>query len=65
MEQQLAFKSLFGRLPYSEEKKLAAEIIKDMEEVYPRIYIPFIVIDKAIVIDKLKSIKKKLDELGV
>ena len=65
MEQQVAFKSFFGKLPYEEEKRLAGEIIKDMEEIYPRVYIPFIVVDKAIVVDKLRSIKKKLDELGV
>lgn len=57
--------SFFGKLPYEEEKKLIASIIEDAEEFYPRIFIPYIVIDKEIVIDKLRSVKRKLDELGV
>jgi len=63
--EQIAFKSFFGKLPYEEEKRLAEEIIKDMEEVYTKVFIPFIVVDKSIVIEKLKNIKNKLDELGV
>jgi hypothetical protein len=63
MEQQLAFKSLFGKLPYEKEKELAKEIIDDVEEIYARVFIPFIVADKEIVADRLRSIKKKLDVL--
>jgi hypothetical protein len=64
-ESKLEQMSFFGKLPHEEEKRTAGEIMKDVEEVYTRIYIPFIVVDKATVIDKLKNIKSKLEQMGI
>jgi hypothetical protein len=67
MEQGLepTTETFFGKIPYSEEKTLAKEIIDDVEEVFIRVYIPFIVIDKELVVSKLRNIKNKLDQMGI
>jgi hypothetical protein len=64
-DQQVAFRSLFGKLPYEQEKEIVKNIISDVEEFSANIVIPFVVVDKEVVMDKLRSIKRRLDELGV
>ena len=57
--------SFFGRLPYEEEKSLVRDIVKDVGEIYTRIFIPLVVVDKDAVVEKARDIKRKLEELGI
>jgi hypothetical protein len=55
--------SLFGRLPIEEEKEKVREILADITEAWVRVFVPTVVFDKEIVVEKLKNVKKKIGDI--
>ena len=62
-EKTVQAETFFGKLPSEKEAQIVEEIANEAEEVYTRTYIPYVVIDKEIVKEKLENIKKKMGEL--
>jgi hypothetical protein len=55
--------SLFGRLPIEEEKEKVREILADITEAWVRVFVPTVVFDKEIVVEKLRNVKKKIGDI--
>lgn len=58
------YESILGKLSPEEEKRIASELLYHSEEAYGRSFIPFVIIDKELVVEHLREAKKKLEELG-
>jgi hypothetical protein len=66
MAELMIEKSFFGKLPLSQEKKVIEEIYEDyVFDVYPKVAYPFLLTDREEVVRMLKSIKGRLEEVGV
>lgn len=61
--QQIQELGILGKLPAKEEKRIIEELYRHAQEANVRVYIPYIVVDKELVVEHLKEAKKKLGEL--
>jgi hypothetical protein len=57
--------TFFGTLPIEQEREIAKELLIHSGEVATSLFLPLVIFDKEKLIWNLKTIKNKLNELGI